>query len=423
VERASLPPGRGEWRPLSESAEDQPGSQSASVCARDIAVNDTLALLVASKAPLPVNDKEIKRAAADSGIRDDYRAVAAIVPATAERRLLIFFPGNNNYVTVAPAGGVPTRVDSTGHSRVPRWVDAGGRASIIGVAADPKRKGVPAAPIKYGFLAVATSQQALAPEEAFTGVTIKNPVMLVPQDGEPSPKGWSIPPVHQYGTASDGKPNGPGTKRLEELVLECYEHLRCLRNPSGRPYLSPDMSQRASWVSNIQRTYVAGHSGGGKPLIEAAGADMLLITPTSAAGVGGRAVDLWLFDCTYNFAADGRPLGLKNYVNFCTNWHNAKLLGHRADSARFVCVYRPKVEDGDTETLANELRTQIAAVLKVPPASLLKLHDSDKMSSPSMIKTVLPALTSSGVIFIRTHIEHDQIPTVFTALLLRTAAS
>ena len=413
VTRVSLPPGRGE---PDEAAEDQTSS-TPPVCARDVAVNDTMALLIAGKAPLPVSKDEIKRAAATAGIRDDYKSVAAVVPATAERRLLIFFHGNGNYVTVAPTGDVPPRVEASGHSRVPRWVSAAGRARIIGVAGDPKNKGVAAAQIKYGFLSLAASQQALAPADSFTGRAVKNPIVLVPEDAQVATgSSWAVPPGGQYGTAGDGKPAGPGTKRLEELVLECYEHLRCLRNPSGRPYLAPDMSQRASWVSNIQRTYVVAHSGGGKPLVEAAGADMVLITRSSVAGVGGRAVDLWLFDCTYNF-------GIDNYVNFCANWHKAGLLGHRPDSARLVCVYGPKTDYGDTESEANLLRTRIAAVLKVPAASLLKLHDSSSMSSPSMVRTVIPALISSGVVFIRTNVTHDEIPTRFTPLLLRTAAS
>ena len=411
VTRASLPPGRGE---PDESAEDQTSS-AAPVCARDVAVNDTMALLIAAKAPLPVGKDEIKRAAANAGIRDDYKSVAAVVPATAERRLLIFFHGNGNYVTVAPTGDVPARVEASGHSRVPRWASAAGRARIIG---DPKNKGVAAAQIKYGFLSLAASQQALTPADSFTGRAVKNPVVLVPADAEAATvSSWAVPPAGQYGTASDGKPRGPGTKRLEELVLECYEHLRCLRNPSNRPYLAPDMSQRASWVSNIQRTYVVGHSGGGKPLIEAAGADMLLNTASSVAGVGGRAVDLWLFDCTYN------SFGIHNYVNFCTNWHSAGLLGYRPDSARFVCVYGPKTKDNNTEELADALRKRIAELLKVPADSLLKKHDSNDMSSPSMINTVIPALISSGVIFIRTNVRHDEIPTRFTPVLLRTAAS
>ncbi len=47
VPRVSLPPGRGE---PDEGAEDQP-SPAASVCARDVAVNETMALLIAGKAP------------------------------------------------------------------------------------------------------------------------------------------------------------------------------------------------------------------------------------------------------------------------------------------------------------------------------------------------------------------------------------
>ena len=352
VTRVSLPPGRGE---PDEAAEDQTSS-TAPVCARDVAVNDTMALLIAGKAPLPVSKDEIKRAAATAGIRDDYKSVAAVVPATAERRLLIFFHGNGNYVTVAPTGDVPPRVEASGHSRVPRWVSAAGRARIIGVAGDPKNKGVAAAQIKYGFLSLAASQQALAPEDSFTGRAVKNPLVLVPENAEVATgSSWAVPPSGRSGTASDGKPSGPGTKRLEELVLECYEHLRCLRNPSSRPYLAPDMSQRASWVSNIQRTYVVGHSGGGKPLVEAAGADMVLITPSSVAGVGGRAVDLWLFDCTYNFREEDGRAGRHQQLRELLH-QLAQRRAARPPCRQRALRLRLRAEDGDygdTETLAD----------------------------------------------------------------------
>ena len=198
--------------------------------------------------------------------------------------------------------------------------------------------------------------------------------------------------------------------------MDCYEKLRCLKNPSGKPYLSPKMESRASWVGNIRRTYLSGHSGGGKPLVEAAGADYMLITSSSVMGQGNRAADLWLFDCTYGF-------GIGNYVNFIRNWNNAGLLKYGPDGARFVCVYGPKSDQSNTETEANTLRGEIAKALSVKPDSLLKLHDSNKMDSPSMTKTVIPALRSSSVIFIRTAVAHDDIPTNFIPLLLRTAAS
>ena len=92
----------GEDDPPSAPAAGPPPAPTTTSCARDVAVNESLALLITNNAPLPVTPAEVRRVAADSGARDDYKSVAAIVPATPERRLLIFFHGNNNYVTVAP---------------------------------------------------------------------------------------------------------------------------------------------------------------------------------------------------------------------------------------------------------------------------------------------------------------------------------
>jgi hypothetical protein len=132
--------------------------------------------------------------------------------------------------------------------------------------------------------------------------------------------------------------------------------------------------------------------------------------------VRGRAVELWLYDCTYGF-------GTHNYVNFCGNWNAAGLLAYGPAAARFVCVYRPRSPESDTETEADALRDQIAAKLRVPAAGLRVLHDSGNMASPSMVTDVIPALTSRPVVFVRTHVAHDDIPRLFTPLLLRTAAS
>jgi len=387
--------------------EDPATGAPAASCARDAAVTDTMALLLTTSAPLAVTAAEIARVARDSGARDDYKSVAAIVPATPEPRLLIFFHGNNNYVTVAARGDVPTSVDPSGHSRVPRWADATGRAAAA------RKK---AAPFQYALDSLAASQNTLQPAASFTR-SVKDPVVLVPEDAERTTGSyWAVPPRNQYGTAIDGTPSGPGTVRLQNLVMECYDHLRCLQNPAGRPYLPPGMLHRASWVGNIERVYVSGHSGGGKPLVEAAGADMVLITPTSVAGVRGRAIEFWLYDCTYGF-------GTHNYVNFCANWNAAGLLANRADRARLVCVYRPKSPESDTESEADRLRVEIATALRVPAASLRVLHDSTDMTSRSMVSDVIPALTSRPVVFIRTAVPHDSIPTKFTPLLLRTAAS
>jgi hypothetical protein len=413
-----------------QTAAPTPAS-ATSLCARDTPVTDSLALLVANSAPLPIAADEQARAARVSGAVDDYKSVAAIVPSTAERRLLIFFHGNKNYVTVAPNGDVPRSVDPSGHSRIPRWTNAprgdatpGARLSTLAARqlaaarrANPGAAGKKAAPLQYQLDLLGSSQTALQPASLFTDLGVKDPIVLVPEDAELNTgKYWAVPPTGQYGSASNGSPGRSGTTRLQDLVIECYDHLRCLLNPSGRPYLPSGMASRASWVSNLRRTYVSGHSGGGKPLVEAAGADMVLVTPTSVAGVGGRAIDMWLYDCTYGF-------GIDNYVNFCENWRSAGLLDYRADAARFVCTYRPRSDESDTETEANALRGRIAAALKVSAASLLVLHDSASMTSRSIIDRVIPALKSQPVVFIRTNVGHDDIPTRFMPLLLRTAAS
>jgi hypothetical protein len=392
-----------------EQPAPSPTPPTAPSAAGDVAVTDMLALLVTRHAPLPVTATEVTRVASNSGARDDYKSVAAIVPSTPERRLLLFFHGNNNYVTVAPSGDVPATVDSSGHSRVPRWTDARARAGAI------RKK---AAPIKYGYESLASSQNALQPSALFSRQVTKEPVVLIPDDPELVTYGnfWSVPPPGQYGTSNNGRPSGSGTTRLQELVMECYEHLRVLRKPSGRTYLPAEMVSRASWIGNVQRIYVSGHSGGGKPMVEAAGADMVLITPSSVAGVGGRAIEFWLFDSTYGF-------GTHNYVNFCINWKTANLLAYRPDGARFVCVYRPKSDGSDTETEADDLRSRIASAIGARAADLRVLHDSSDMTSRSMVNDVIPALTSRPVVFIRTHVDHDLIPTRFTPLLLKTAAS
>ena len=173
------------------TGEQQPAAGGGpAVCARDVAVTDNMALLIACNAPLPVTLAERQRIAGDSGAREDYRSVAAIVPSPSEQRLLIFLHGNNHYVTVAPSGDVPRTVDPSGHSRVPGWADRAGQTG-----ARTKR----ASPILEGFESLAASQSALKPAASFTDRAIKNPVVLVPEDAERTPgKYWCVPPAGQF---------------------------------------------------------------------------------------------------------------------------------------------------------------------------------------------------------------------------------
>ncbi|HYD40160.1 MAG TPA: hypothetical protein VEB43_04980 [Anaeromyxobacter sp.] len=385
--------------PAPSTAPTSPAPAAPAPAARDVAVTETMALVVADAAPLPVTPAERTRVASDAGARDDYRSVCAIVPRAAGSRLLVFFHGNDNYVTVAPDGASPPRAAS----RPPRWADAVGRAAAA-------RK--PAAALHYRLDRLPASQRALA-DEALRSLDPKDPVVLVPEDAQRTVgRFWSVPPRGQYGTGSDARSTGPGTPGLGALVAECDARLRALPSPAGRPYLDAS----APRLGAAGRVYLAGHSGGGKPLVEAAGSELVLGPFPSSGEGGGRAAELWLLDCTYGW-------GTANYVTFCERWLAAGRLAHRADAARLVCVYRPASPQSNTETEADALRTALARRLRVTPASLLKLHDASSMTSASMAREVIPALTTAAVVFVRTAVAHDAIPTQFMPLLLRTAAS
>lgn len=376
-----------------------PVAPAAATTAPDVAVTESMALLVADAAPLPVTPAERTRVASDAGARDDYRSVCAVVPSTPSSRLLVFLHGNNNYVTVAPDGASPPRATS----RPPRWADAAGRAAAA-------RK--PAAALHYRLERLASSQRALA-DEALRPLDAKDPVVLVPEDAERTvARFWCVPPRGQYGTSSDARATGPGTPALGALVAECDARLRALPSPAGRRYLDAS----APRLGGAGRVYLAGHSGGGKPLVEAAGSALVLGPFPSSGDGGGRVAELWLLDCTYGW-------GTGNYVTFCERWFAAGRLAHRADAARLVCVYRAASPESNTEKEADALRIALARRLGVPAASLLKLHDSSSMTSPSMARAVIPALTTAPVVFVRTGVGHDSIPTQFIPLLLRTAAS
>jgi hypothetical protein len=378
-----------------------------SICANDVAVDGNSALLFSQEAPLPVSasiiqalgtpskEKDPKKAAAENAKKvaslDDYKAVWAFVPKDNDPKVLIYFHGNNNYVTVDKSG-----------SRNPAWADA---TAIASINAAPKTE---AAGLKYKLNKQEQLQQdeqdQLEDSNPAKKNPIKKPLVLVPEDVElVKVRFWAVPPRNQYGDSQT-----TGTQKLENLVMDCYKHLRCLSTPSGTKYLPSGPGHRASFVSNLKRVYLSGHSGGGKPLVEAAGADLVLMTPTSI----DLPTDVWLFDCTYGF-------GIKNYVSFCQNWNDNKRLANKPDSSRFVCVYRPKSKESDTESEADALRVKLAQVLGVKsPDSLRKEHLQGNLSS-----LIIPTLVSSPVVFVRTTVPHDKIPTTFFPVLLLTAAS
>jgi hypothetical protein len=312
----------------------------------DVPVDDTTALLFSAEVPL----------VPAAGLRD-ARAVWSRVPRRHGRSILVYFHGHNGYVTV----------DASGRSRVPDWA-AGDDAARAGASSKP------AAPLVYNL------------DHLDSGRDGKPPVVLVPEVSTLAQGSfWAKEPAGQYGDPS----------RLGALVADCLRHLSRLHRPDGRPYLSGGFA--------FDRVYLAGHSGAGLPLEEAAGAS--LIRP----GAGGVPADLWLFDCTYWSRITG-------FVQFCARWKEAgRLAGGRRDTSRFVCVYRPRTQ---TEEVADALRAEVAKVLGVAAATLVVDHSPENFD-----KSVRPALQASRALFVRTHVPHDEIPTFFIPALLGTSAS
>jgi hypothetical protein len=326
--------------------------------ADDVAIDATTAQLFCAEAPL----------AAASGLRD-ARAVWCHVPENPDQTVLIYFHGHNGYVTV----------DASGRSRVPDWA-AANDAARAGASAKQ------AAPLIYGL-------NRLEPRK-----TGKKPVVVVPEVSTlANGSFWAKEPAGQYADPA----------RLGALIADCVKHLACLHRPDGRPYLTEDFVNHVVPINLgrvagpiVDRVFLCGHSGAGLPLEEAARSALIL--PET-----GVPSDLWLFDCTYWSRVEG-------FVRFCDRWNHAgRLAGGRRDAARFVCIYRPRTQ---TEEVADSLRSEIARVIGADATSIVKDHTPENFD-----KEIRPVLKSSGVIFVRSYMPHDDIPTFFIPALLESA--
>jgi hypothetical protein len=334
------------------------GIAAPSPCGDDVAIDAATAQLFSAAAPL----------VAASGLRD-ARAVWCHVPENPDKTVLIYFHGHNGYVTV----------DATGRSRVPDWA-AANDAARAGASAKQ------AAPLIYGLNRL---------ESRKTG---KTPVVVVPEVSTLAMGSfWAKEPAGQYANPA----------RLGTLMADCVKHLACLHRPGGPPYLAEDFVNRVAPTNLgqpagliLDRVYLCGHSGAGLPLEEAAGSALIL--PET-----GAPADLWLFDCTYWSRVEG-------FVKFCDLWNHAgRLAGGRRDAARFVCIYRPQTQ---TEEVADSLRAEIAKAIGVDAAALVKDHTPENLD-----KEIRPVLKNSGVVFVRSYVPHDEIPTFFIPVLLESA--
>jgi hypothetical protein len=331
-----------------------------SPCGDDMPIDTATALLFPAAAPLVPT----------TGLCD-ARAVWCRVAGSADKTVLVYFHGHNGYVTV----------DEKGRSRVPDWA-SGNETARAGATSKP------AAPLVYEL-------DRLDPRR-----TGKRPVVLVPEVSTLATGSfWAKEPAGQYADPA----------RLGLLVAECVKHLACLHRPDGVPYLTDEFAKAVLPSApdrpaspRLDRVYLCGHSGAGLPLEEAARSALVL--PDT-----GSPADLWLFDCTYWSKVDG-------FVAFCERWKQAaRLTGGKRAAARFVCIYRPKTQ---TEEVADELRTAIAKILRVDPASLVKDHSPENFDNE-----IRPVLKNAGVLFLKTHVPHDTIPTFFIPVLIETSAT
>lgn len=390
--------------------------RSSPVCEKDVAITDHLALLHSNKVPLPVTEEAKKLATRVVGAIDDYRAVAAIVPDKLDKGLLIYFHGNNNYVTMTNYDEnmddrlrVPLSVDPLGYSRIPRWTLLDRRAENAAKMAKKKK----AVQIDDKLHLLKESQTSLASLTKSANGTMKHPLVLVPEDVELSwGRYWAVPPLGQYGKGGNSRGGGGD---CYALIQDCYAHLQCLKKRSGRPYIDQKRDEQV-----LTRLYLCGHSGGGKPLVEAAGSNFFRVMETRAQGV-----DLWLLDCTYP------KFSIKNYVDFCREWHAKGRLRHAPNASRLICVYYSKSDD--TMNGAKQLHDKILELKlgRAPRRCGEKIPISfpcpEDVRSPVRFSKIDPdlleALQKEPVVFIRTAVPHGRIPTVFIPLLLWSAAS
>ncbi|HZS57303.1 MAG TPA: hypothetical protein VFA65_23085 [Bryobacteraceae bacterium] len=403
------------------------------VCDDDVHLNANMALLYSSMAPLPISAAiKAARSKPQPSTTDDYKAVWSFTPQPPDPTLFVFFHGNRHYVKIAlpdtppldppkeyKAEKKPKKLPDP-PSRLPDWVDS--RAWDDGPGDDEPDAGTifKAAPLYYKLDELEKSQNNSA-WPADSGA-IKKPVVLCPEDVELQ-KGsqWAAPPLGQYSNPS----------ALGDLVEDCYLHLRCKRDAQDafQPYLKPTSdSTGPSYVKNLKRIYLSGHSGGGKPMRESAGSTFARNT--------SLPVDFWLLDATYGLGGSVPDVPAA-YVEFCKFWNDHGQLGNGPRDTRFVCIYKQKTKQSDTETIADDLRVRLAKLLStaaspVKPKDLFREHVKDVPEFPgqrvtpktgNLLSEIIPALRTNKVLFIRTNLRHENIPTTFIPVLLRTAAS
>ncbi len=271
-----------------------------------------------------------------------------------------------------------------------------------------------------------------------------DPLILVPENGVPNDvKAWGITVAGRLNvvTSQPGrKPvTAPDPPVLGKMVDDCFKHLKLLPRPflAFAPNASGLLEDRHD-PSKLKRMFLTGHSGGGLALSASAASTLAKTIPT----------DLLLLDCTYG---SGTP----EYLDFCRTWNSKGLLGRGPGKSRLVMVCQfdndPNPTFRQADGIRDLLKSSGSAGLglsfagpinidpKRPPAAWpatdmveLAFRSPDINRPPqAMLDLLATAMGKPGgpgptpvdykAIYIKTNINHDDIPNVFLPLITASA--
>ena len=199
--------------------------------------------------------------------------------------------------------------------------------------------------------------------------------------------------------------------KLGEFIDDALAHLDCLSKDAscgGGKYLSPLRTK-----DDVARHYLMAHSGGGKPLGQAAVSKYAFAKPTF----------LVLLDSQYGYyraRKAGDPDAVRQFVE---NWDRQGKLGLGDDKSRVLIVSRIYDNSGtnaETISIRNGLRSAGYTVLEVsepkPPGVKPRL-DGEPFPAAER-QAVLDALRQKPIVIVWTPVSHDDIPTHFVPAAL-----
>src|SRR5579884_3589079 len=384
----------------------------------DWAIDDNTAILFSTEAPI-----------AGSGPRDDTRCIWSFIPDQfdyVKPEVLFYFHGHNNYVKVGYCNHK--------EGEVPNWVLPVRRGDAASKASGPK----------YGLNKLPTTQHAplvLVPEVGRNNPNNTNKakypgidkVLASPADyaawhaayrafhaaknahdeavkkkdpsPPPAPPPEPVPPELPPAITETAGRMDSDMDQIKKMIDDCCNRLRVLpkRVTATSTYLDVT-PQKFVDSSKLRRLYLTGHSGGGVPLTAACKNNLARLT-----GANDMPTDLWTFDATYG-------TGVNEYTSFCKDLNDKGKLGNGPLLSRFIGIV---IKGTQTDTDPNGM-TDVVKNMKSVGLTVKEIEFSGDTDIPMLKSTVM--CNPITIVRITKHsVEHDNIPTKFTPILLETA--